>query len=98
MRFTSLATTLTGASVLAAMAFLTVGALGCGPSQDARTGSRTPLADKWLERAKLSYRAGDFEDAKDAAQSALQAAPSDPDVRLLSARIAAYSARHRCRF
>ena len=88
MRFTSLATTLTGASVLAALAFLTVGALGCGPSQDARTGSRTPLADKWLERAKLSYRAGDFEDAKDAAQSALQAAPSDPDVRLLSARIA----------
>ncbi len=83
MRFKSLAILTSASAVVAAVAVA-----GCGPSQDAQNPSRTPLAQKWLERAKLSYRSGDFDDARDAAQSALQAAPSDPDVRLLSARIA----------
>jgi hypothetical protein len=49
---------------------------------------RSPLADKWLTRAKQSYRAGDFDDARAAAESALQAAPGDADARILGARIA----------
>src|SRR5436853_402364 len=62
-------------------------AIACGPSQDSRSPNRTPLADKWFERAKASYKIGDFDDAREAASSALQAAPKDPDIRLLSARI-----------
>jgi hypothetical protein len=63
-------------------------AIACGPSQDARTPNRTPLAQKWFERAKASYRSGDFDDARDAGGSALQAAPNDAEVRVLNARIA----------
>lgn len=52
------------------------------------TPGRAPLADKWVTRAQASYKAGDFDDAKTASESALQAAPSDPDVRTLAARMA----------
>jgi hypothetical protein len=57
-----------------------------GPTAKAPT--RTPLAEQWFTRSQASYKAGDFEDARDAAKSALQAAPNDPEVRLISARIA----------
>src|SRR6476469_7719319 len=60
----------------------------CGPSADPNMSGRTPAADKWLQRAKLSYKAGDFDDAKDAARQALAAAPKDNDIRLLSAKVA----------
>jgi hypothetical protein len=63
-------------------------AQGCGPAQDPNAPNRSPLAEKWLTRAKQSYRAGDFEDARQAAESALKTAPSDQDVKLLNARIA----------
>jgi hypothetical protein len=62
--------------------------LACGGSPDAKTSGRQPLAEKWLERAQASFKAGDFEDARDAAKSALQAAPSDADVRIMCARLA----------
>ena len=54
----------------------------------AQSPARSPLATQWLERAKASYRAGDFDDARDAAEHALAAAPNDPEIRELSARIA----------
>jgi Tfp pilus assembly protein PilF len=60
----------------------------CGPSGDARSPTRAPLASQWLERAKASYRSGDFDDARESAKKALAAAPSDPDARELAARIA----------
>lgn len=60
-------------------------AAACG---DATTPGRTPLADKWMTRALASYKAGDFEDAKTASESALRAAPSDTAVRTLAARMA----------
>jgi hypothetical protein len=50
--------------------------------------NRSPLATQWLERAKNSYKAGDFEDARDAASHALQAAPSDVEAREVGARVA----------
>jgi hypothetical protein len=50
--------------------------------------ARAPLADKWLARAHASYKSGDFDDANVAGKSALQAAPNDPEIRLLGARIA----------
>lgn len=70
------------------LAALAATAAACGPSPDANAPNRSPLAEKWLTRAKQSYRAGDFEDARQSAESALKAAPSDQDVRILNARIA----------
>jgi hypothetical protein len=63
-------------------------AVACGPSMGPQTPTRPPLATQWLDRAKASYKAGDFDDARDAAQRALGAAPSDPEIRELAARIA----------
>jgi hypothetical protein len=54
-----------------------------------RPGSNLPpLAAQWFDRARVSYRGGDFEDAADAAKHALAAAPTAPEVRELSARLA----------
>ena len=62
--------------------------LACGPSMGSRGPARSPLATQWLDRAKASYRSGDFEDARDAAAHALAAAPSDAEAREIVARIA----------
>jgi hypothetical protein len=62
-------------------------AAACG-GPGANTPARSPLAEKWLARAKQSFKTGDFDDAKTAAESALQAAPADQEARLLNARIA----------
>ncbi len=60
----------------------------CGPAFDPAHPPRAALADKWFKRAEKSYRAGDIDDAGEAIKSALQAAPHDPEVRTLGARIA----------
>lgn len=65
-----------------------LGAAGCGDGPDANAPSRSQLADKWLTRAKQSYRSGDAEDAAIAIDGALKAAPRDRETRLLAARIA----------
>jgi Tfp pilus assembly protein PilF len=62
--------------------------VACGPSGEARSPTRAPLASQWFERAKASYRSGDFDDARESAKKALDVAPSDPDARELAARIA----------
>lgn len=61
---------------------------GCGPAAPPRTSSRPALATQWLERAKASYRAADFNDAHDAATQALGLAAKDPEVREIAAKIA----------
>ncbi|WP_394825206.1 tetratricopeptide repeat protein [Pendulispora albinea] len=68
------------------LAVSSLGAAGCGGGIQEPT--RAPLADKWLSRAKASYRNGDFDDARQAVTSALQTAPNDTEVRLLGARLA----------
>lgn len=55
---------------------------------DPNTPNRAPVAEKWLTRAKVAYRAGDLEDATSAIDGALKAAPKDDETRLLAARIA----------
>jgi hypothetical protein len=50
--------------------------------------NRSPLATQWLNRTKVSYRAGDFDDAREAVTHALAAAPNDPETREIAARIA----------
>ncbi|HEY6459259.1 MAG TPA: hypothetical protein VIY73_03880, partial [Polyangiaceae bacterium] len=61
---------------------------GCGASLGASGPSRPPLATQWFDRAKTSYRAADFDDARDSARHAIESAPNDTDIRILSARIA----------
>jgi hypothetical protein len=70
---------------LVAMALL---APACGPAFDPAHPPRAALADNWFKRAEKSYRAGDFDDANEAIKSALQAAPHDPEIRTLAARVA----------
>ncbi len=67
---------------------LLVAAAACGPSLGPQGPVRAPLAARWYDRAKASYRGADFDDAGDAAKRALAAAPSDPEIRELAARIA----------
>ncbi|HEU4410599.1 MAG TPA: hypothetical protein VFS43_35415 [Polyangiaceae bacterium] len=63
-----------------------VGLPGCaGSSVDVR--AVPPAAAKWYERAKASYRAADMDDARDSAKSALAAAPSNPVVKEMAARV-----------
>lgn len=50
--------------------------------------NRSPLATQWLDRTKNSYRAGDFDDAHEAASHALAAAPNDAEAREIAARVA----------
>lgn len=62
--------------------------VACGDGPDAASPKRPPVAEKWLTRAKQSYRSGDAEDAAIAIDGALKAAPRDVETRLLASRIA----------
>jgi Tfp pilus assembly protein PilF len=62
-------------------------AIACG-GPDPNASGRSPDAEKWLARAKQSYRSGDADDASQAIDGALKAAPKDQEARLLAARIA----------
>ena len=73
---------------VACLGALSLSAAACASSPDAKGPARPPLAAKWLDRAQASFKSGDFEDAHDAAKSALQAAPNDPEVKLINARVA----------
>jgi hypothetical protein len=76
------------AQALALLALSALTAVACGDGPDANSPNRTQLADKWLNRAKVSYRNGDAEDAAVAIDGALKAAPKDREARLLASRIA----------
>lgn len=67
--------------------FATAG-LACGGGGDAEFPGRTPLAEKWLVRAKASYKSGDFDDAQTSAAAALDVAKQDPEIRTLNAKLA----------
>jgi len=75
-------------SSLAATLLLGCIAAACGDGPDANAPGRSQLADKWLARAKLSFKAGDLEDATQAIDGALKAAPKDRETHLTAARIA----------
>lgn len=74
---------LAGLSTLSSFA-----SVACGDGRDPNAPDRSQLADKWLNRAKQSYRNGDADDAAVAIDGALKAAPRDPETRLLGAKIA----------
>jgi hypothetical protein len=74
--------------VLSLSLAICVASAACGPSMGANSPNRSPLATQWLDRAKASYRSGDFDDAHDAASHALAAAPNDVEARETGARIA----------
>jgi hypothetical protein len=60
----------------------------CGPATGPGGADRSPLAQKWLDRAKTSYGAADADDAHDAITSALQAGPHDIEVRTWAGKVA----------
>ncbi len=62
-------------------------ATGCGPGFDGPP-PRSAIAEKWQNRAKASFRAGDFDDAAQATDSGVQLAPKDVEIRVLAARVA----------
>lgn len=62
--------------------------VACGDGPDAASPNRGQLADKWLTRAKTSFRNGDVDDATQAIDGALKAAPRDRETHLLAAKIA----------
>lgn len=67
---------------------LSAALLSCGSSLESHSPARSGPAAQWFDRAKASYRAADFDDAREAARQAVAAAPSDAEARALAARIA----------
>lgn len=67
---------------------LAVASAACGSTVGSTGPVRSPMAAQWLDRAKVSYRSGDFDDARDSARHALGVAPNDLEIRELAARIA----------
>jgi hypothetical protein len=61
--------------------------LGCGATGPAEA-AWPPLAKKWYDRARASYRRADLEDAELAVQNALRLLPKREPVRVLAARVA----------
>lgn len=73
---------------LLALLVLAAAICACGPSIGGGVPARAPLATQWFDRAKASYRNGDFEDAGESVKRALGAAPNDAEIRELAGRIA----------
>lgn len=72
---------------LVPVAMLCVSAVtACGPGANSPT--RPPIAQKWMERAKASYQATDFDDARTSADEVLKILPHDEEARVLAARVA----------
>ena len=67
---------------------LGVASAACGSTVGPAGPARSPVAAQWFDRAKVSYRAGDFDDARDAVRHALGVTPNDPEMRELAARVA----------
>jgi len=73
----------------AALLIATVALTGCPPSARGPGGvDRSPVIQKWLDRAKASYTAVDLDDASDSIKSALQISPNDVEVRTWGGRVA----------
>ncbi len=72
--------------IVALFAVATAGA--CSPALGPGAAARPAVAEQWFNRAKVSYKSGDFEDAHDSVNHAIQAAPKDPELRALAARVA----------
>src|SRR5580658_2708261 len=67
---------------------LSAASSACGPALGPAASARPPLATEWLDRAKKSYRAADFDDARDSAARAIAVAPNDSEARELAAHVA----------
>jgi predicted Zn-dependent protease len=76
-------------ATLAVSVLLGLGSLACTEPKTPANGveSLPPAAAQWYARAKKSLQGGDVDDARDAVQSALTAAPDSPEVKTLGARI-----------
>lgn len=72
---------------IAALALAGLFLSGC-PTAGSLPSTRSPVANKWYDRAKTGFEHADITDARDSIKKALALAPQDPEVRKLGARIA----------
>lgn len=73
--------------MLAVVGFAALAVAACTPAA-APEANWPPLAKKWYDRATVSYRAVDVEDAQQAVENALRIDPHREEIRVLAARIA----------
>jgi hypothetical protein len=71
-----------GSSLVAIL--LTVAGCGAAPSE----ANWPPLARKWFDRAEVSFRQGDVDDATLAIDNAIRVDDKQPEIRLLAAKVA----------
>lgn len=71
------------AALVAALALAT----GCPPARSPGS-DRSEIAQKWFERTQKALAEADVDEAWDAAKSAVEAAPTDVETRLLAGRVA----------
>ncbi|MGE0324437.1 MAG: hypothetical protein AB7K71_11145 [Polyangiaceae bacterium] len=69
---------------------LSLFAVGCTPlgAGEGEGPAWPPLSKKWYDRALVSYRAADIEDAETSIDNALRITPEKEEVKLLGARVA----------
>ena len=65
---------------------LITSAIDCQPPEVPQP-SRDPRTQKWLDRARSSYRVVDVDDASDAIEQALRTSPDDLEVRMVAAQV-----------
>jgi len=68
--------------------FVSATSLGCGPVVANQGPTWPEPAKKWFDRATVSYRTADIDDAEESVANALRLLPDEPQVRVLAARIA----------
>lgn len=69
------------------LAAVSATSLGCTDPKAPQNQELSAEATKWLDRAHQSFKSGDIEDARDAAESALKLAPENAAVKVVSARV-----------
>lgn len=75
------------ATPLALAVAVSASSLGCMDPKTPKNQELSAEATKWLDRARASFKTGDIEDARDAAESARKLAPQNAAVRITAARI-----------
>lgn len=74
--------------IVCSLAAVLAANVACGAFAGPVVPKRSALAEKWLTRAKASYKAGDFDDAKTSTTEALRVDPHDEEIRVVGARVA----------
>lgn len=66
---------------------VSVSSMGCMDAKAPKNQELSAEATKWLDRARASFKSGDIEDARDAAESARKLAPDNAAIKVTAARV-----------